>query len=321
MKKTAILILTLCLLLFFTGCSGNSEGDNPSRTDGRKIKITVGEKIFTATLADNHAADAFAAMLPLSLNMSEMNGNEKYYYLDDNLPTDSYRHSTVRAGDLLLYGADCVVLFYETFSSSYSYTRIGWIDDIEGLAAALGTGSVTVTFESVDGGASEIPSEPDGTPDESEQPSVPTEPENPNPEIPVEPENPDFSGETESGEAITVMYLYINGNRLEIRLAENQSAVALVEILKRDDILYTASDYGGFEKVGSIGRSLPVNHTQTQAEAGDVVLYQNDKIVLFYGSNSWSYTRIGKIHGYSAFQLRELLGAGKGDAQVRLSLI
>ena len=79
--------------------------------------------------------------------MNELNGNEKYHYLDSSLPTNSYQPGTIHAGDLMLYGNNCVVLFYETFNSSYSYTRIGSIDDPSGLAAALGSGNVSVRFE------------------------------------------------------------------------------------------------------------------------------------------------------------------------------
>ncbi len=119
---------------------------------------------------------------------------------------------------------------------------------------------------------------------------------------------------------ITVMYIYINDNKLEVTLAKNKAVTALVEILQQGDITYTANDYGGFEKVGSLGHSLPTENTQITTEAGDVILYYGNQIVLFYGSNSWSYTRLGKINGYSAAELRTLLGAGSGSVQVRISL-
>lgn len=79
--------------------------------------------------------------------MRELNGNEKYFYLPDALPADPVRPGSIRAGDLMLYGSDCLVLFYEDFESSYRYTRLGRIDDPAGLAAALGEGDVTVRFE------------------------------------------------------------------------------------------------------------------------------------------------------------------------------
>ena len=111
-----------------------------------KIEIVVGNKTFSAMLCDNATAKALMDMLPLTLNMSELNGNEKYYYLDTGLPTNASRPSGIKTGDLMLYGDSCLVLFYKSFSTSYSYTPIGRIDDPAGLAAALGSGSVQVTF-------------------------------------------------------------------------------------------------------------------------------------------------------------------------------
>ncbi len=124
----------------------------------------------------------------------------------------------------------------------------------------------------------------------------------------------------EDEKEITVMFLYINNNKLEVTLAKNKAVTALIDILKQSDITYTADDYGGFEKVGSLGHSLPTENSQITTEAGDVILYSGNQIVLFYGSNSWSYTRLGKINGYSTSELRTLLGAGNGRIQVRISL-
>ncbi len=126
--------------------------------------------------------------------------------------------------------------------------------------------------------------------------------------------------EQSDNKEITVMFLYINNNKLEVTLAKNKAVTALIDILKHSDITYTADDYGGFEKVGSLGHSLPTENSQITTEAGDVILYSGNQIVLFYGSNSWSYTRLGKINGYSASELRTLLGAGSGRIQVRISL-
>lgn len=110
------------------------------------ITVTAGDASFTAVLYDNETAQAFYDMLPLTLDMSELNGNEKYFYLDEPLEGDAHSPGTINSGDIKLYGSDCIVLFYETFSSGYSYTDIGKIDDPEGLAQALGGGSVSVTF-------------------------------------------------------------------------------------------------------------------------------------------------------------------------------
>lgn len=118
---------------------------------------------------------------------------------------------------------------------------------------------------------------------------------------------------------ITYMYITINGNKLEVTLADNSSVAALIEILKQGDITFTAEENGGFEIYGDIGHTLPANNTQITAQAGDVILYSGKYICLFFGNNSWSYTRIGKINGYSASELRTLLG-GQGNVQVTISL-
>ena len=110
------------------------------------ISIEVNGQTFSATLADNDTARAFAARLPMTLDMRELNGNEKYFYLDEPLPAAAQRVGQIRAGDLMLFGSDCVVLFYENFATSYTYTPIGRIDDPTGLAEALGRGSAEVAF-------------------------------------------------------------------------------------------------------------------------------------------------------------------------------
>ncbi|GAB3095150.1 cyclophilin-like fold protein [Cupriavidus yeoncheonensis] len=108
--------------------------------------MTVGEHRFAITLADNAAARAFAALLPLTLDMTELNGNEKYAQLPNTLPTKVSRPGTIRNGDLLLYGSDTVVVFYLTFNSTYSYTPLGRVDNPVGLAQALGPRGVRVVF-------------------------------------------------------------------------------------------------------------------------------------------------------------------------------
>lgn len=109
--------------------------------------ITAGDREFSVLFYDNETARAFMAQLPVTLDMSEMNGNEKYCYLSESLPTDPARPGQIHTGELMLYGSDCIVLFYETFSTAYSYTPIGYVEDPEGLADALGSGSVSVTFK------------------------------------------------------------------------------------------------------------------------------------------------------------------------------
>ena len=110
------------------------------------MTVTVAGKSFSATLADNSTARAFADLLPMTLDMEELNGNEKYCYLSGSLPSAPSNPGRIEAGDIMLFGSSCVVLFYESFNTSYSYTRIGKITDTSGLKAALGSGNPAVTF-------------------------------------------------------------------------------------------------------------------------------------------------------------------------------
>lgn len=110
------------------------------------IRLTIGNRSYIAQLEDSEAGRSFYAMLPMTLTMSELNGNEKYYYLDNELPTDSRRPDRIHEGDLMLFGSSCLVLFYKSFSTSYSYTKVGEIENPQGLSKALGSGEARVTF-------------------------------------------------------------------------------------------------------------------------------------------------------------------------------
>jgi hypothetical protein len=152
MKITfAFLLSLICIQLF--ACNSNNEieqtniPNNTSNTDTTKMKITIGTNIFTATFYNNATATAFKAKLPMTINMTELNGNEKYFDLRNALPANASNPGSIQNGDLMLYGSNTLVLFYKTFSTSYSYTRIGSIDNPMGLSAALGTGNVSVKYE------------------------------------------------------------------------------------------------------------------------------------------------------------------------------
>ncbi len=112
-----------------------------------KNVITVNTQTFTATLLDNNSAKAFREMLPLKTKMIDLNGNEKYCDLQKSLPTDPFNPKTIKNGDLMLYGAETLVLFYKTFSTSYSYTKLAEVDDATGLSSAFGSRDTRVTFE------------------------------------------------------------------------------------------------------------------------------------------------------------------------------
>lgn len=111
------------------------------------VKITIGKYIFDAQLADTKAAEKFKMLLPLIIHMDELNGSEKYHYLDVFLPVGPPVSGSIVVGDLMLYGRECLVLFYKTFHTVHNYTRIGKIFNPDMLGKAVGNGSVIVKFE------------------------------------------------------------------------------------------------------------------------------------------------------------------------------
>lgn len=113
-----------------------------------KVNITIGTDVFTAVFYNNTAAQNLIAQMPLSLNMSDINQNEKYYYLPEDLPsTATERPSSITSGEIMCWSGNCLVLFYDTFSNSYDgYVRLGYIEDTSGLVDALGTGDITIIF-------------------------------------------------------------------------------------------------------------------------------------------------------------------------------
>ena len=160
MKKKILLgILIVIMILVVTLIVINlKEGNNDTNQDRKintseevdgddlsmKINLTINGNNFTATLDDNETTRELLSRLPLEVSMSELNGNEKYYYFDESLPTNSYRPGNISTGDIMLYGNDCLVIFYEEFATPYSYTRVGKIDNVDNLKDALGNGNVNV---------------------------------------------------------------------------------------------------------------------------------------------------------------------------------
>ena len=160
---------------------------------------------------------------------------------------------------------------------------------------------------------------------QSESEAATSDAESPVPEIPggiSEPSEPALGNmtvdNTENEEELTEMKMtvQVGESTLTATLEENAAVDALVEMMEHGSVTIQMSDYAGFEKVGALGSSLPTSNRQTTTQAGDIVLYQGNQIVLFYGSNSWSYTRLGKIDDLTGWT--EALGGG--DVSVTFSL-
>lgn len=155
MKKLFVIFLVIVSIFALTACGEEENKDGteiPSEEigeteemNGSKLTVRVGSYEFEADMFENETARAFRSILPLTVRMEAM-PHEKYYYLPDPLVSDAKTVGRIEAGDIMLWGNDCLVLFYESFDTSYRYTRIGKITDATALSAAVGSGSVTVTF-------------------------------------------------------------------------------------------------------------------------------------------------------------------------------
>ena len=159
MKKIVYSLLIVICLFMVVGCNckkdetnnqnnstNQQESNNKSNNSNeviKSVKAIINGKEYVINLEDNETSNSFANLLPQEFNMSELNGNEKYIYLDITLPTNSSNPKHIDSGDVMLYGNNCLVIFYKSFDTSYSYTRIGHIDDLPNL----GNGNITVIFE------------------------------------------------------------------------------------------------------------------------------------------------------------------------------
>ena len=110
----------------------------------------------------------------------------------------------------------------------------------------------------------------------------------------------------------------VNNKILDVELEENSSATAFVEKLQEGDITIQTHDYGNFEKVGSLGFSLPTNDTRITTQPGDLILYQGNQITLYYDTNTWNFTKLGKVQNITQEELKNILG--NGDVTLTFSL-
>ena len=153
-----ILLITICSLLLITGCSNKSDDTNNNEANNftnevietkesdvkvSNIKVIISDKTYTLNLENNKTVEEFINLLPKEFTMNELNGNEKYVNMNDSLTTNSYKAKHIEKGDVMLYGDNCLVIFYESFDTSYSYTKIGHINNLPDL----GEGNIKIKFE------------------------------------------------------------------------------------------------------------------------------------------------------------------------------
>lgn len=129
----------LTFMLFFINC--NAFGDNM-----QNIIITIENKKYEAILYDNSTVRELIKNFPISITMSDLNGNEKYYNFSKSFSTSSENVANINKGDIMLFGDNCLVIFYKSFSTRYRYTKLGYIKNLEDLENSLGKGDIEITF-------------------------------------------------------------------------------------------------------------------------------------------------------------------------------
>lgn len=140
-KKSCTIALLFILLLAFGFPAVKARAEKPTA-----IIIDIGNNSFEGVFYDNETARELLKLMPKKFTMSELNGNEKYKYLSKDFPTNERRVNKIKAGDIMLYGSDCLVVFYKSFTTSYEYTPVGRITNPKGLQKALGEGQATIKF-------------------------------------------------------------------------------------------------------------------------------------------------------------------------------
>ena len=306
MKKQSKSLLGLLIgVIVLIGCM--FAGPCMAKNNSTQINIEIGKKTFKATLYNNKTSSALLKKFPLSCKMSELNGNEKYKYLSYELPTNKKKVKRIQAGDIMLYGSDCLVVFYRSHKTSYKYTKVGHINNTSGLKKAVGKGKVKMKFTRI-----REQSNPNTTPksDSTEMPK-------PSPDVTVQPTvMPDDTAPNQ--QANKKLMIKIGDKKVDVSWEENESVGALMDMCKDSPLEIQMSMYGGFEQVGPLGADLPRNDSQTTTSSGDIVLYSGNQIVVFYGSNSWSYTRLGHITNQDNEGMAELLS--QGDVTITISV-
>ncbi len=344
MKRKLFLVLSciLSIALLLTGCkngqqtseqpSASSETLNASETS-MQIRIESDTQSIVFQLNNSSAAQSFYEQLPLSVAVEDYAGSEKIFYPPEKLDVSNTPMAEGPAGTLAYYepwgdvaifygacgGADGLYALGEALSGAEQIESLSGEIRIEkndvssaGVNASESASSLQSAQLSAENTRPQVEeAETEGTasgqmeqhPVESSQlqttkPSSNSTPSGQNPE-----------NTTDSEEHTTMkMNVQVGNHTFTATLESNAAVDAFVEMMKRAPVTIQMRDYAGFEKVGPLGTRLPTSNSQTTTHAGDIVLYQGNQIVMFYGSNSWSYTRLGKIDDLTGWE--EALGSG-----------
>ena len=153
MKRLFCALVLLVVILGFSGCNSQTLDTTPpsqektiENKDYQSMKLVINEKTFDVVLENNATTKELIKLLPMTITMNELNGNEKYCYLDTSLPMNPQRVNRINTGDIMLFGNNCLVVFYKSFSTNYSYTKIGNITNTTDLVNVVGDSYVKVEW-------------------------------------------------------------------------------------------------------------------------------------------------------------------------------
>lgn len=322
MRKCFVCIIMMLCAMTLAGCSRTESSSTPVSSPAESSAASTPEpapeapaaasltvcfgdqgQSFTLHLYDNPTAAAIARHVGTSdwrlpiYHYDDHENMEVMQYYDIparyEIPSDPENVTSEKAGQVYYSAPNRIVIFYGDGAVSAEYTPVGYFDATEDfISAAENTPVLEVLIFS-----GENETDVSGTP------------------VPI-----DTSNETENSELeeTNMINLQIGDQTLKAQLADNSSAQAFAGLLAQGPVTVRMHDYGSMEKVGTLPISLPENNQQIHTEPGDLILYQGNSITVYYDTNSWSLTRLGKVQDISAPELKNILG--DDDVEITFSI-
>lgn len=276
---------------------------------GQLVQITMedGSSVIFQ-LNDSPAANSLYKQLPLSIDLEDYAGSEKIFYPPEELDTSNTPTAQGPAGTLAYYApwGDVAIFYSECNGGSGLYALGKAIMNSDLIPAMTGKAQI----EAIDA--------PPTLEESTKEQTAPPQPEQTtNPSSSETPSLQESTNNTSPKESTAMkMNLQIGDSTFTATLEENAAVESLLDLMETAPLKIQMSDYSGFEKVGSLGVSLPTSNRQTTTQSGDIVLYNGNQIVIFYGTNSWSYTRLGKVDDLTGWKK----ALGNGDVTVTFSI-
>lgn len=314
MKRIFAVFCSFLLLLFLAACGNdtqnlssteasvsNDQAESGVQTNtGKQIQITTNdETVIVFALNDSTAASDLYDQLPLSVEVENYGSNEKIFYPPEKLNTADAPLAEGPAGTLTYYEPwGNIAIYYGDCGGAAGLYELGdivsGVNNLSEMIGEIKIDTVRVTSASSETASSER----DTAASQQTQP----------PEAQQSPLSQPTENALSEENTVAKMNVQVGNSTFTATLENNSAVSSFIKMMQKAPVVISMSDYSGFEKVGSLGTSLPASNSQTTTQSGDIVLYGGNQIVVFYGSNSWSYTRLGRIDDLSGWE--EALGSG-----------